>query len=92
LNTVAAAPVTVALTRLSLGNFLNVEGMGGGVCEIKIDFGPGYRVYFGKDGEWIVILLGGSSKKRQGAAITAAQRAWAEYKHSRGVKEYGEWR
>jgi putative addiction module killer protein len=49
-------------------------------CTNSSDFGSGYRVYFGKDGERIVILLGGSSKKRQGAAIAAAQVAWAEYK------------
>lgn len=84
LNAVAAARVTVALTRLGQGNFPNVEGLGSGVYELKIDFGPGYRVYFGEDGEQIVILLGGSSKKRQGAAIAAAQAAWAVYKRRKG--------
>jgi putative addiction module killer protein len=72
LNAVAAARVTVALTRLSQGNFSNVGGVGSGVFELKVDFGPGYRVYFGKDGPRIVILLGGSSKKRQSAMIAAA--------------------
>jgi putative addiction module killer protein len=88
LNAVAAARVTVALTRLSLGNFSNVEGVGGGVYELKIDFGPGYRVYFGKDGERLVILVGGSAKKRQDAAIAAAKATWAEYKRSRGQKRW----
>jgi putative addiction module killer protein len=87
LNAVAAARVTVALTRLGQGNFSNVEGVGSGVYELKIDFGPGYRIYFGKDGERIVILLGGRSKKRQGAAITAAQAVWAEYKRRKSSKE-----
>jgi putative addiction module killer protein len=87
LNAAAAARVTVALTRLSQGNFSNVEGVGSGVYELKIDFGPGYRIYFGKDGERIVILLGGSSKKRQSDAIAAAQAAWAEYKRRKGGKE-----
>lgn len=87
LNAAAAARVTVALTRLGHGNFSNVEGVGSGVYELKVDFGPGYRVYFGKDGERIVILLGGSSKKRQGVAINAAQTAWAEYKRRKGGKE-----
>ena len=64
LNAVAAARVTVALARLSQGNFSNVEGVGAGVYELKIYFGPGYRVYFGRDGERIVILLGGSAKKK----------------------------
>jgi putative addiction module killer protein len=87
LNAVAAARVTVALTRLSQGSFSNVEGVGAGVYEIKIDFGPGYRVYFGKEGERIVILLGGSVKKRQSAAIAAAQAAWARYKSRKSGKE-----
>jgi putative addiction module killer protein len=87
LNAAGAARVTVALTRLGQGNFSNVEGVGSGVYELKIDFGPGYRIYFGKDGERLVILLGGSSKKRQGAAIAAAQVAWAEYKRRKGGKE-----
>jgi putative addiction module killer protein len=86
LNAAAAARVTIALTRLGFGNFSNVEGVGAGVYEIKIDFGPGYRVYFGKDGSRIVILLGGSAKKRQGAAIAAAHAAWAEYKRMRGAR------
>jgi putative addiction module killer protein len=83
LNAEAAARVTVALYRLGQGNFSNVEGVGAGVYECKIDFGPGYRVYFGKDGERIVILLGGSGKKRQAAAITSAQAAWAAYKQAK---------
>lgn len=91
LNAVAAARVTIALTRLSQGNFSNVEGVGSGVYELKIYFGPGYRVYFGKDGERIVILLGGSAKKRQSAAIAAAQAAWAEYKFRKSGKEHGKW-
>jgi putative addiction module killer protein len=89
LNSVAAARVTVSLTRLSQGNFSTVEGVGAGVYELKIDFGPGYRVYFGKDGERIVILLGGSAKKRQAAAIAAAHAAWAEYKDRKKGKEHG---
>jgi putative addiction module killer protein len=91
LNAVAAARVRVALTRLGQGNFSNVEGVGAGVYELKVDFGPGYRVYFGKDGERFVILLGGSAKQRQGVAIAAAQAAWAGYKRRKGGKERGEW-
>lgn len=87
LNAVAAARVTIALARLGQGNFSNVEGVGAGVFEIKIDFGPGYRVYFGKDDERIVVLLGGSAKKRQSAAIAAAQAAWVEYKRRKGGME-----
>jgi len=72
--------VTAALYRMGQGNFSNVEGVGGGVFEYRIDFGPGYRVYFGKDGETLVVLLGGSSKKRQQQAIEGAQQSWKEYR------------
>jgi len=80
LNAEAAARVTTALYRLGQGNFSNVEGVGGGVFEHRIDFGPGYRIYFGRDGEYLVVLLGGSSKKRQQQAIEAARDAWKEYR------------
>ena len=65
LDATAAAKVTTALRRLELGNFSNVKGVGSGVLEDRIDFGPGYRVYFGKDGNTLVILLAGGTKKRQ---------------------------
>ena len=80
LNAPAAAKITAALYRLAEGNFSNVKGVGGGVFERKIDFGPGYRIYFGKDGEAVVILLGGSSKQRQAEAIEAAKLRWADYR------------
>ena len=66
--------------RMEQGNFSNVKGVGSGVFEYRIDFGPGYRVYFGKDGETLIILLGGSTKKRQSNAIAAASSAWMDYK------------
>ena len=80
LDATAAARVGAYLYRLEEGNFSRVEGLGGGVFELKVDFGPGYRIYFGKDGETVVILLGGSSKKRQSTAIGRAQAAWQDYK------------
>ena len=80
LNPNAAAKVTMGLYRLEHGHFSNVKGVGAGVFEYKIDFGPGYRIYFGKDGGQIIILLGGSEKKRQAVAIENAQAAWAAYK------------
>jgi putative addiction module killer protein len=80
LNHQAAAKVTVALTRMEQGNFSITKGVGAGVFEYKIDFGPGYRIYFGKDGDTLVILLGGGTKKRQQKDITAAQMCWADYK------------
>jgi putative addiction module killer protein len=86
LNAQAAAKVTTAIYRIGQGNFSNVKGVGGGVFEYRIDFGPGYRVYFGKDGDTVVILLGGSTKQRQQQAIEAAGRAWSEYKQRKGAR------
>jgi putative addiction module killer protein len=80
LDATAAAKVTTALYRLEQSNFSKVEGVGGGVYECKINFGPGYRVYFGKDGVKFIILLGGGSKKRQHADISAALYCWQDYK------------
>ena len=80
LDAAAAAKVTAAIGRLERGNFSNVKGVGAGVFEYRIDFGPGYRVYFGKDGDAVVILLGGGTKKRQDRDITTAQERWADYK------------
>jgi putative addiction module killer protein len=57
-----------------------VRGVGSGVFEVRIDFGPGYRVYFGKDGERVVILLGGGAKKRQQRDIENALSNWEDYK------------
>jgi putative addiction module killer protein len=79
LNAPAAAKVTTALVRIEQGNFSNTKGVGAGVLESRIDFGPGYRIYFGKDGETIVILLGGGIKKRQTNDIVAAQECWNDY-------------
>ncbi len=83
LKAVAAAKVATGVYRLSEGNFSNVKGVGGGVFEFRIDFGPGYRVYFGKDGDLVVILLGGSSKKDQQQAIAAATKEWSAYKQAK---------
>ncbi len=80
LDATAAAKVAVSLYRMEQGNLSRVKGVGGGVFECKIDFGPGYRIYFGKDGEEIVILLGGGSNKRQAADIEAAISCWQAYK------------
>ncbi len=80
LDAAAAAKITVAITRIRLGNLSNAKGVGSGVQEYKVDFGPGYRIYFGRDGEALVILLAGGTKKRQQADIEAAQARWADYK------------
>ncbi len=80
LDATAAAKVTTALTRLGQGNLSRAKGVGAGVFEFAIDSGPGYRVYFGKDGDTIVILLGGGTKKRQPRDIALAHERWVDYK------------
>ena len=68
------------LNRVRLGNFGDCKSVGGGVEELRIDFGPGYRIYFGRDGDRVVILLGGATKKRQNKDIQDARVCWADYK------------
>jgi putative addiction module killer protein len=80
LSAAAAAKVAVALARLEQGNLSNVKTVGEGVLEYRIDWGPGYRVYFGRDGGVLVILLTGGTKQRQQNDITAAKEHWADYK------------
>jgi putative addiction module killer protein len=80
LDTNAAARVTTALARIEQGNFSNVRGVGAGVLEHRLDFGPGYRIYFGQDGDRLIILLAGGSKKRQAKDIAVAKERWADYK------------
>ena len=63
-----------------------MEGVTGGIYEYRIDFGPGYRVYFGKDGPTFVILLGGGTKKRQSRDIGAAAKAWIDYKRRKPAR------
>lgn len=74
------ARIITAVLRVENGNFSAAKSVGSGVSELRLDFGPGYRVYFGKDGERLVILLGGGSKRRQQADIAEAHTLWAEYK------------
>ena len=74
------ARITVALDRLERGNTSTAKSIAEGIHEIRLDFGPGYRIYFGWDGEKLVILVGGGSKRRQQQDILAAQAAWHEYK------------
>jgi putative addiction module killer protein len=83
LEAIARAKVTRAVVRLEQGNFSNVKSVGEGVLEYRIDFGPGYRVYFGRDGEALVVLLAGGTKKRQQRDIDAAHAYWQDFKHSK---------
>lgn len=87
LNAAAAVKIATAVHRVEQGNFSNVKGVGAGVYEYRIDFGPGYRIYFGKDGDWLVILLLGGIKNRQDKDIAAAKRLWLDYKRQRRREE-----
>ncbi len=80
LDPTAAARITVALARIEQGNLSNAKSVGEGVLEYRIDFGPGYRVYFGRDGDVLVILLGGGTKRRQQRDIDDAKVRWSDYK------------
>ncbi len=80
LDAVAGAKVATALYRMEQGNFSNVKPVGLGVAEYRIDFGPGYRIYFGQEGDVLVILLGGGTKKGQNTDIGRAQLRWQTYK------------
>ena len=87
LDPTARAKVTIAVARLEQGNLSNVKSVGEGVLEYRINFGPGYRVYFGRDGDTAVILLTGGTKKRQQRNITAAIEMWADYRQrKRGTR------
>ncbi|MGH7749341.1 MAG: type II toxin-antitoxin system RelE/ParE family toxin [Candidatus Dormibacteria bacterium] len=75
----AAAKLSTARARLEMGNTSAVKWIGV-VGEYRIDWKPGYRVYLAKDGEKVVILLGGGTKQRQQADIERARTLWAEYR------------
>jgi putative addiction module killer protein len=80
LDAAAGAKVTVAVARLEQGNLSNAKPVGEGVLEYRIDWGPGYRLYFGRDGNVLVILLTGGTKKHQQRDIETAKALWADYK------------
>ena len=80
LNGAAAAKVATALSRMEQGNLSNVKGVGAGVFENRINFGPGYRVYFGKDGATLIILVAGGTKRRQSEDIEKAKGRWQDYR------------
>ena len=75
----AAVKVTIALNRIEQGNLSNTKGLGG-IFEYKITFGPGYRIYFGREGDVLILLLGGGTKKTQSKDILLAKQCWADYK------------
>jgi putative addiction module killer protein len=82
LDGVVAARVDRQIRRLEAGNFGSVKPLREGVFEVIMDFGPGYRVYYGVDGKTIIILLGGGTKRKQQKDIDAAIERWRSYKRS----------
>lgn len=75
--------VRVALLRMGQGNLGDSKSVGQGVHEHRLHFGPGYRVYFGRDGQRLIVLLVGGSKRTQTKDIKAAQLLWKRYKERR---------
>ena len=80
LNASAAAKVRTALARMESGNLSNVKSVGGGLLEYRIHTGPGFRVYFGREGDRLIILLGGGTKRRQQRDIERARSLWQDYR------------
>mgnify|MGYP001152442030 CR=1 FL=1 len=86
LDPVAAAKVTVAKSRMELGNLSNVKWFRG-IGEYKINWGQGYRIYLAKDGQRIILLLGGGTKKTQKADIGRAMMLWENYKLRKSARK-----
>ncbi|MDE2222950.1 MAG: type II toxin-antitoxin system RelE/ParE family toxin [Candidatus Omnitrophica bacterium] len=76
----AANKVNTYLTRIAEGKTSSIKPIKGTFGEVRIDWGPGYRIYIGKDGDKLVILLGGGTKKQQQKDIDRAAMLWEEYK------------
>ena len=85
LDSVAAAKITTAILRMEQGNLSNVKWFSG-IGEYRLNWGPGYRVYIGREGKKLVILLGGGTKKGQQKDISRALLLWNEYNHRKKVE------
>lgn len=79
-DSVARRRILTRLRRLELGNYGDFKAIGSGVNELRFFFGAGYRVYFGEDGDTLVVLLCGGNKSSQRRDIEQAQAYWQEYK------------
>ena len=80
LDPAAAYRVESALDRIADGNLSSLKSVGGGVLECRLHFGPGYRIYLGRDGAAVVILLAGGTKARQQQDIEKARELWRDYR------------
>jgi putative addiction module killer protein len=76
----ARARIRARIDRASLGNLGDWKSVGEGVIELRIDYGPGYRVYMGQDGNYLIILLCGGDKSTQDKDVNNAHSYWADYK------------
>jgi len=83
----AGSRIATALGKVAAGNLAILKGIGSGLFEIRVDYGPGYRVYCGRDGDTLVILLGGGTKKRQQGDIELARALWRDYKARKARKD-----
>ncbi|MBZ0167497.1 MAG: type II toxin-antitoxin system RelE/ParE family toxin [Candidatus Omnitrophica bacterium] len=86
----AAAKVNTYLTRLAMGNTSRLKPVKGALKEVRIDWGPGYRIYAGQDGKALIILLGGGTKKRQRQDLDTAAALWEEYKNRKKEERDGD--
>lgn len=86
LDRIHRAIIRIRLTRVRLGNFGDCESLKDGVFELKIDKGPGYRIYFGKVGNTIVLLLNAGDKSKQSKDIKKAKQYWQDYKEGKNGK------
>lgn len=75
----ARARILARLERLEVGNLGDCKFLRHGVSELRVDWGPGYRVYFGRDGRTVIVLLCGGDKRKQDADIKRAAELWQEY-------------
>ncbi|MGH7993008.1 MAG: type II toxin-antitoxin system RelE/ParE family toxin [Limisphaerales bacterium] len=78
----AVARVLARLARVRQGNPGDCKPVGEGVSELRVDYGPGYRVYFGQQGRTLVVLLCGGDKRTQDRDIRRAKQFWVEFKQS----------
>jgi putative addiction module killer protein len=79
LDRAIGARIQARVYRFELGNLGDAKGVGNGVFEARFDFGPGYRLYFGRDGRTIIVLLCGGDKAAQSKDIRRAKQLWADY-------------
>lgn len=83
---IAVARIQVRIDRLAAGNVGDSKSIGGGLSELRISYGPGYRIYYLREGQQLVVLLCGGDKSSQARDIKAAQRIAKEWRNN--DKEY----